>query len=779
MFLIDSRTVLRIVVTGGRLLLVSVGFCLCAVQVTAQVVVRGQVREAEALQPLASAHVVVEGTSEGTITNHQGDFEITLSALPAVLLVRHLGYAIARIELGPNDPRTISVVLEPSVFELPEVLITGDAFAENVMREVIRRKAARRSHLNGNRARGYSRITLESRGQIVLVSEHVFDRYDARGQGPHLVIRSRRSTAEFWSDLGLTPAPQDLSQDHVAIRNLSFIGPTNPNALDYYHFTFSGRRQYGEQSIYDFFVAPKTGLDATFIGRISIVDSVYALIEAELRPASHVVFAPSVVNWDLFYRQQFASVDSFWLPVDLRIDGRIHVEPEGQATGPAAVQQIARLFDYAINPPLPEQVFAQPDGLQLDSASVQRDDLFLMGMDMVALTPREVVALDYLRREPPLTLRQALPARRAERGAEMEALGFAEGDPPQFVWPLVGGYAPWLRYNRVDGAFVGVGTALDFGDRTSFGVRLAKSLAYGPTRVAGALTQQHSSRLSSTVVFERDLQPLYGTTIHSVAMNSLSARLLHHDYFDWYWAESGRLTTRYNARRYRVRATYAMAHHSSVERTIHSAWPYKRSFPPNPSVDRGLHSAIQVAVATGRHWQPYYLNPHRRAELSLEGGSIRFEDAYWRIRLHADTHVETIYSNRPKPAYLALRLLAGASRGNLPIVRRNTVEGSMGPVAALGVIRSVRNRRLSGDHTLGLHWEHDFRTLPFEAMRLESVVRKDVGLRLGGAHARVWPGEGWHNELTLSAVIVPLRLDLTRRLGQSGWYLTVGLAGRR
>ncbi len=765
--------------TGSRVLLFSAGLMLGVMHAAAQVVVRGQVQEAETLQPLASAHVIVEGASRGTITNHQGEFEITLRALPAVLLVRHLGYAIARIEVEQNDPRMLSVLLEPSIFEMPELLVTGDVFADNVMREVIRRKATRRTYLHAYSARGYSRITLESTGEIVLVSEHVYDRYHDTARGVRHVIRSSRSTASFWQALGFTPASLDLSRDHVQIRELSFIGPTNPNALDHYHFTLAGRRQFGLRYIYDIYVAPKTGLEATFTGRISVMDSVYALLEADLRPAPHVVFGPDVIDWDLFYRQQFAPVDSFWLPVDLRIDGRIHVEPEGMTTGPAAVQQIIRLFDYATNPPVPEEVFAQNVALQVDTVSVQRDDLFLMGLDMVALTPRELEALGDLRRAPPLTLAQALPTQRKQRIAEFETRSFSEGDLPQFTWPSFGGYVPRLRYNRVDGMFVGVGTILHSGKRIQMAARIAKALSYGNTRIAGALTWHHSDRFSSTLVFERDMQLQQGAIIHSVAMNSLSSRLLQQDFFDWYWADGGHVMTRYHTGSVRARLTYRIARHIPVERTIETPWPFRQSFPPNLGIDRGPYSSMEVAIATGSDWQPYHINPQRRAELSLERGSTGFEDAFWRLRLRADTYIKTIFIRRPKPAHLALRVLAGSSRGALPRVSWNTLEGSMGPVAALGVIRSLRSRRLAGDHTMGFFWEHDFRTLPFEALHLNSVVGRDVSLRVGGAHARVWPREDWYHELTLSAAMAPVRLDLTRSLDRPGWYVTVGLAGRR
>ena len=57
-----------------------------------QVLVTGSVRDSVTLLPLVSAHVILDGTVQGTITNRDGAFEITLPDLPATLVFRHIGY---------------------------------------------------------------------------------------------------------------------------------------------------------------------------------------------------------------------------------------------------------------------------------------------------------------------------------------------------------------------------------------------------------------------------------------------------------------------------------------------------------------------------------------------------------------------------------------------------------------------------------------------------------------------------------------------------------------
>ncbi len=164
------------------------------------------------------------------------------------------------------------------------------------------------------------------------------------------MIRPERSTSDFHEQLGLSVAPQDFSSDLVEINGVTFFGPTHPDALKHYTFIFAGRRNWNNYQLYDIYVAPKINQEATVIGRISIIDSLYAMVETDLEPASHVIYDPNTRDWSTSHRQNFAQVDSFWLPIDLQLQGWIHVAPNGQRTRPAVVKQNVRLIVKSTTP---------------------------------------------------------------------------------------------------------------------------------------------------------------------------------------------------------------------------------------------------------------------------------------------------------------------------------------------------------------------------------------------------------------------------------------------
>ncbi len=745
-------------------------------QATGQVLITGSVRDSVSQLPLASVHVILEGSNQGTITNREGDFEITLPSLPATLVFRHIGYHPARVELSPNDVRVIHMGLDPAAIELPELLITGDYLATGIMQEVIRRKSARRRHLESHNTRVYARITLQNRDRIVLVNEAVFDRYFVRGSGIRQVIRSIRTTSDFHEKLGLTLAPQDFSSDHVPINGLSFIGPTHPDALEHYTFTFAGRRVWDGQHLYDIYVAPKSNQEATLIGRISVLDSVYALVEADFKPASHVIFSPDTRDWNVMYRQNFAQVDSFWLPIDLQLQGWVHVEPNGERTSPAVVEQTVRFMDYQANEPVPSGPFTREEQLQVDSTSVLRDDLFLMGLDMVALTARELEALGDLRWKKPLTLRQALPPNDRAISSESELYSFRLGDRSQFTFPVIGGFTPWFAYNRVDGTRVGAGRVLTLRNNRKVAARIGQSLGYGRTRLTVALNRQETGSLQTSVVYDQNTHPQNGTLIHTEALNSLSSRFFAQDYFDWYWSKSLRASARYETRGIRMMLSGTYAWIDSVETQVKRPWPLKKKFPENSSIRPGQRQTLEIRVATGGDWKPYHVGPQKRLEARIEFGHPPGSPSDFRATLLADYHISTFMRRRPTPLGLSLRILGGVITRDASMDRWHVVEGSIGPVGELGTLRSIRNRRLIGRQTVGGHWEHNFRSLLFEALRIRPLVEQNVSMRLGGAH--VYMNGRWIHEITLSIARVPVRINFTRRIDQPGIFVGVGIVGR-
>lgn len=106
-------------------LLVFFGFCL-----NAQSVIRGVVTDASSAEPLIGAAIVVKGTSEGTITDYDGAFEIKIrTQLPVTLVFSYIGYGEKEIVVE-NAAQSLKVELSGNVITTDVVEIKGQRISE-------------------------------------------------------------------------------------------------------------------------------------------------------------------------------------------------------------------------------------------------------------------------------------------------------------------------------------------------------------------------------------------------------------------------------------------------------------------------------------------------------------------------------------------------------------------------------------------------------------------------------------------------------------------------
>ncbi|MFT6934793.1 MAG: hypothetical protein ACJAUQ_001183, partial [Maribacter sp.] len=73
--------------------------------------------------PLPGASVLEKGTTNGSITDFDGNFIIDLAGSNAVLAVSYLGYTTQEVSL--NGRTSITVQLEPDATQLEDVVVVG------------------------------------------------------------------------------------------------------------------------------------------------------------------------------------------------------------------------------------------------------------------------------------------------------------------------------------------------------------------------------------------------------------------------------------------------------------------------------------------------------------------------------------------------------------------------------------------------------------------------------------------------------------------------------
>lgn len=797
----------------------------------AQTTVQGTVTDASTGGPLPSANIQVAGTYQGTITNADGAFSLQLDALPATLVVRYIGFETVRrrIETPPAQP--LQITLPRSTLQMEEVVVSGENPAERIMRRVIEQKQQWRAELATYRADAYNRFTVANDTGIVSIIETQTRAFWDKNEGMREVQTAKRQTANLDIDDALPAAlfVANLYDDNIEIGGHSLMGVTHPEALQHYTFTLDSTRAIDGQVVYDIGVEPDGRLRSAFTGRVAVLDSAYALLEADLRPNRSFVFPPPVRSYRVHFTQQFSNFGrSFWLPVDLRAEHEINVAFTGLISlPPIRIDQVSRLSGYEANVPLPDSLYRRSERVVMDSTARAR-------IDALAARPVESDTLAFAGSSVPLTIAERRAYRQIDSTATIEKafaprgpLGrlirarmddeneaSSEGGPvaAQASGEYLGGVdierelRPRLWYNRVEGLHAGASFALDVEDRFRIGgeggynTSAASPLAwtYG-AQARLRLGPDRQTRLVGSYrygVDRRYRSPVYGRIANTIW--TLGGGL---DYFDYFGNERVRvgIEREVAALESTVKLRFNNERQFAVERTTsYDLFGRNRLQPPNPSIDEGMLRSLSLTVGIGDTSPQLGIFGDSRLMVQVEHSTTDWLSSdYDFTRFHAqlDGHIETFFQRRLLPNALEVRVVGGTFTGTLPVQRFGIVDASWRPFSVFGALKTLEDRPYQGEQYAALFWEHSFRTVPLELLGLYGLAEQGYNIVLYGGHGQTWisdarhaelrrrgipitDSDGMHHELglSISGVLGALRLDLTKRLDAPGFTVGLGLA---
>lgn len=144
------------------------------------------------------------------------------------------------------------------------------------------------------------------------------------------------------------------------------------------------------------------------------------------------------------------------------------------------------------------------------------------------------------------------------------------------------------------------------------------------------------------------------------------------------------------------------------------------------------------------------------------------------------------------PNMLDITVVGGFSTGQLPVQRFGHIDASLEWRHVPGSFRTLHANPYEGEDFFGVFWEHHFRTLPFEYLGWESLVRRNIGIIVFGGHGRTWISDdrlaalgyvpqyvdAFHHEIGVSVngILGLFRVDFAKRLDAPGYEIGVGIA---
>ena len=779
-------------------------------------IVRGQVLDAQTEESLPSANIRIEGTYRGTITNAEGVFEIAIQEAPADLVFRYIGYESQRYAITDRSVERIEVRMQPTTYQMPELVVTDENPAIGIMRCVIDRKQERRALLSSYASEAYTRFTVSNDTSIVAIIETLSEVFWDKEQGMRELIKSRRQTSNLLAELTKTLEGvllmANLYDDDIPLLEYNFMGVTHPDALDIYRFSLQGTRLMDDRLVYDIEVAPKSRLSTAFSGEIAVLADECALLEVALEPGEAFLFPPPVTGIDMTLYQQYDSFDgSAWLPVDYRSDIKLDVSLLGRLFYFPTFKgrQLSRITNYEIEATLPDSLYAEGKRLGIDQEAIAADTLLDRAGIVVPLEEPERVA--YAGIDSTMTLEKAFEpkgplARRVIRMGDNENRdGERTGVLARISQPIPGVYTRF-RFNRTEGFAPGLAVKFERGrlnfeghGRWSHGRwsrKLGQPWTYGIRGIIGFGPEKHKTLgVSYFDGIENRLGGEFGYSgiISPVTLFSLFGS---GDYLDHLRNQRISAFGRYRKERFSIGLSASREMPAPVEAiTAYDLFAQPGKPRPNPPVsERRLHSVALTGSYSFSHMTdsilPRFLM--RSASLEIEYGKLEgMGDAYVRLSSNISGNFDTFFSRRPLPNTLAIRLKGGASFGDLPIHRFGRIPSGIGILRFSNSLHTLSRRPYEGNRYVGFFWEHNFRTIPFELLGLHGLARRGYGVIVGGGHARTYVSpsplverpdlhlspDGMHHEVTVSlnGLLGVFRLSFARRLDRPGHSIGIGL----
>ncbi|MGA0556578.1 DUF5686 and carboxypeptidase regulatory-like domain-containing protein [Larkinella sp. VNQ87] len=345
--------------------------------------IRGTIKTAQG-EVLPYAAIVVKGTSNGTITNAEGRYEVALKPGKHTIVFQYLGFQAQEktVEIG-SGWETIDVTMQEQAYRLEEVQARQgkEDPAYSIMRRAIAKARYHELQVMSYTARAYTKTSFtvtdlpmqfmyrkqlkeaEKEGfkiGVPMLYESVSEvTFKQPNTYRHRIMATRNSLGDnvSVSDYFLT------SFYRPEVNNA--VSPLSPKAFAYYKFEYQGTFSERGIDVSKIRVTPRAYGEGVFRGTIFIIENSWAIHSLQLETRNPLGF-------DIKIRQVYSPVQNVWLPVNQRYD------LEGRIMGAAGEAHfvINQTFSkLQVNPAFVEEVKIIDEKLEKPTVKLSNKDI--------------------------------------------------------------------------------------------------------------------------------------------------------------------------------------------------------------------------------------------------------------------------------------------------------------------------------------------------------------------------------------------------------------------
>lgn len=711
--------------------------------------VSGKIVDAKTGESLIGATVQLkqgEKIIKGARTNVDGAFRVSVPQGRYTIEARFVGYESYREEISVALPIEKNILLKQGEVTASEIVVSANEdLATTVVRRAIRFKRTQRRTLETYQVEAYRKQLLKSDTTIVAIAEVFTNGYWRKGDTLREVVIQERITENVKSDLrgsGNSVSAGlrfllDFSEERIRISGNKVVSPIADDALDHYNYELVEIKKADDVEFYTLRLLPQSKFVPLFKGEIRIASNTYALIGVDIEPTAG--FRLPYINDAVFrYKQaQEYFTDSlgrgYWLPANQVIEGGLTVSiGSGLLELPRiSFTTTSAISGYKINSGVPDSLFEQKL-VQKSLSAEQFDSLFWQQRDFVALTAEETNAFRTL------DSTKSLQDQFKPKGAMSGLLNTGGG----FSWFNL----PMVRFNRVEGWFLGAQLELD---SLSTRTELRGSLGYGFEREEVLWTGGATAWLDEKRVIGVSLD-LYKTTSFTPewlspwgGSNAYSALVYKEDYHNYFQAEGWKFAFVHQPKR---NLFISLGYRSQTERTMRNATEFSwfnrnAQFRQNPAIRDGNTRSLILSSEYGTRLpligllSPIWV----KGELEHSSSPLGSDFEFTRLWAVSAFKKNTFFGDRLLAPHLLVYAEAGALFGADKVPQRFfSTESPIAYFAEQGAFLGLNRKELIGEYILTLNAEHNFQSVPFEAIGFNWAAEHTLQLFVKGGAARIW-----------------------------------------
>jgi hypothetical protein len=711
--------------------------------------VSGKIVDAKTGESLIGATVQLkqgEKIIKGARTNVDGAFRVSVPQGRYTIEARFVGYESYREEISVALPIEKNILLKQGEVTASEIVVSANEdLATTVVRRAIRFKRTQRRTLETYQVEAYRKQLLKSDTTIVAIAEVFTNGYWRKGDTLREVVIQERITENVKSDLrgsGNSVSAGlrfllDFSEERIRISGNKVVSPIADDALDHYNYELVEIKKADDVEFYTLRLLPQSKFVPLFKGEIRIASNTYALIGVDVEPTAG--FRLPYINDAVFrYKQaQEYFTDSlgrgYWLPANQVIEGGLTVSiGSGLLELPRiSFTTTSAISGYKINSGVPDSLFEQKL-VQKSLSAEQFDSLFWQQRDFVALTAEETNAFRTL------DSTKSLQDQFKPKGAMSGLLNTGSG----FSWFNL----PMVRFNRVEGWFLGAQLELD---SLTTRTEVRGSLGYGFEREEVLWTGGATAWLDEKRVIGVSLD-LYKTTSFTpewlspwAISNAYSALVYKEDYHNYFQAEGWKFAFVHQPKR---NLFISLGYRSQTERTMRNATEFSwfnrnAQFRQNPAIRDGNTRSLILSSEYGTRLpligllSPIWV----KGELEHSSSPLGSDFEFTRLWAVSAFKKNTFFGDRLLAPHLLVYAEAGALFGADKVPQRFfSTESPIAYFAEQGAFLGLNRKELIGEYILTLNAEHNFQSVPFEAIGFNWAAEHTLQLFVKGGAARIW-----------------------------------------